>query len=420
MERSEGANWSSELKELGDSSYQLAKGEPDIRGWNIFDGQGKRIGEVKELLCDAHARKVRYLVVDLEGNLLDLEPRDILVPISLAELHPSEKAVIIPQVSSRQFQALPAYHRDQLTPEMQTQVQRIFVGDYVYRPGVAQGSGLSTSETYPLDETMNKHAEGETQRAQHVIGLFTTPQEVDRRVQALSNHGFPKEQVEVAMRQSIDPQRGLSPKDFEAYFRQLFSTQAEADQNFEKFRQSNALVVVKAYHLEEANAAARLLDASRAPETEIMVEPLRQPEPNAAPDISPADQYSTASTEGRRPYQENEVEIRVTHQKPHTPLPEIPLKENRSRQEENTQPEPTQAQPPAAEFGSFQEGSIELKEFAEIPIVSKEPHVVEEINIAKKVEEREETVRDSVIRTEIDIEKIRKDPPRQAPPPPSF
>jgi stress response protein YsnF len=50
--------------------------------------------------------------------------------------------------------------------------------------------------------------------------------------------------------------------------------------------------------------------------------------------------------------------------------------------------------------------NIELIEHAEVPVVSKEARVVEEISIGKDVKHRDETVKDTVRKTEVDIEEI--------------
>ena len=59
-----------------------------------------------------------------------------------------------------------------------------------------------------------------------------------------------------------------------------------------------------------------------------------------------------------------------------------------------------------ADFANFNEGTIEMKEYAEVPVVSKEAWVVEEISLDKQVNERNETVRDTVRKTEVDIEQL--------------
>jgi uncharacterized protein (TIGR02271 family) len=63
---------------------------------------------------------------------------------------------------------------------------------------------------------------------------------------------------------------------------------------------------------------------------------------------------------------------------------------------------------PATErdLAAFKEGTIELTETREEALVSKQARVVEEVVIEKNVRERTETVRDSVRRTEVDVEPV--------------
>lgn len=60
----------------------------------------------------------------------------------------------------------------------------------------------------------------------------------------------------------------------------------------------------------------------------------------------------------------------------------------------------------AADLNAFQEGQIELTEHAEVPVVSKTANVVEEISVGKAVSEREEVIRDTVRKTEVDVENL--------------
>jgi uncharacterized protein (TIGR02271 family) len=62
-----------------------------------------------------------------------------------------------------------------------------------------------------------------------------------------------------------------------------------------------------------------------------------------------------------------------------------------------------------ADFAAFQEGTIEVTEHAEIPVVAKEARVVEEVSLNKQVSEREEIISDTVRHTEVDTEEIDKD-----------
>jgi len=100
------------LQELGGSDYEIADGEPDIRGWDVKDANGQRIGEVDELIFDVQSRKVRYMVVDLDNNDLDLDDRDVLVPIGLAQLKDDGDDVILNNITADQLRALPEYDDD--------------------------------------------------------------------------------------------------------------------------------------------------------------------------------------------------------------------------------------------------------------------------------------------------------------------
>jgi uncharacterized protein (TIGR02271 family) len=61
-----------------------------------------------------------------------------------------------------------------------------------------------------------------------------------------------------------------------------------------------------------------------------------------------------------------------------------------------------------ADFTQFGQGAIEMREQAEVPIVNKEARVVEEVSLSKEVEEREEIIRDTIRKTEVDVEEINK------------
>ena len=45
------------LQELDRSDFDIVKGEPDIRGWDVRNTTGKKIGEVEELIIDAQQKK---------------------------------------------------------------------------------------------------------------------------------------------------------------------------------------------------------------------------------------------------------------------------------------------------------------------------------------------------------------------------
>lgn len=91
-----------------------------------------------------------------------------------------------------------------------------------------------------------------------------------------------------------------------------------------------------------------------------------------------------------------------------TGIKEIPVETEVNLREERVRVERHAVDRPAtnADLQTFGEGEIELTEHSEVAVVAKEARVVEEISIGKEVTEREETIRDTVRRTDVEIENI--------------
>ena len=88
------------LEEL--RGYEVARGEPDVRGWEVIARDGGRIGEVDELLVDAEAGKVRFLDVTVDEEIVGDPERTqrVIVPIASARLDEAEDQVVIDGISS--------------------------------------------------------------------------------------------------------------------------------------------------------------------------------------------------------------------------------------------------------------------------------------------------------------------------------
>jgi hypothetical protein len=128
------------LQELDESDFEIVDGQPDIRGWYVKTADNTQVGEVDELILDAHERKVRYMVVDLDEDALQLEDdRKVLIPIGTAQLHEKDDEVILDNITTGQLRQLPKYERDNLTEETEYTISSI----------------LGRSDTYSGD-VMNK------------------------------------------------------------------------------------------------------------------------------------------------------------------------------------------------------------------------------------------------------------------------
>lgn len=308
MERDSNYDETNRLQELGGSDFEIAENQPNIKGWTVKNPQGETIGEVDELIFDVQSRKVRYMVVDLEGNVLDLEPRDVLVPIGLAELDESEDDVILPNVTADQLRALPVYHSGRIDRDMETSIRSVFGG-----MGAAAGAAVAGA-----------------------------------------------------------------------------ATDASTTGYREDFYDHN--------HFNESN-----LNRNRMPRTDSGY---GAPVPN--PNLTEGD-TSIPIIEENLHVGKQEVETggaRISSR-----IVEEEAEENITLREEHINVERTPVNRPAtdADINAFKEGETELTEHAEVPVVNKEARVVEEINLRKDVEEHEEVIRDTVRKTEVDVDKINPD-----------
>ena len=88
-------------------------------------------------------------------------------------------------------------------------------------------------------------------------------------------------------------------------------------------------------------------------------------------------------------------------------MTERPVEETVNLTEEHARIERRPADRPASpeELTGFREGTVEIRETAEEPVVAKTARVVEEVVVGKETTQRQETVRDTVRRTDVDIER---------------
>lgn len=89
-------------------------------------------------------------------------------------------------------------------------------------------------------------------------------------------------------------------------------------------------------------------------------------------------------------------------------MTEVPVEESIRLREEKANVQRRAVDRPAteADLAAFKEGSMEVRETSEEAVVSKSARVVGEVEIGKTVSEREETVRDTVRKTQVDVEPL--------------
>lgn len=69
-----------ELVKLSDSTLRLEAPEQDVRGLDVYDRGGERIGSAEDLYVDEQERKVRFLDVGA-GGFLGVGEKHFLIPV---------------------------------------------------------------------------------------------------------------------------------------------------------------------------------------------------------------------------------------------------------------------------------------------------------------------------------------------------
>ena len=102
---------------------------------------------------------------------------------------------------------------------------------------------------------------------------------------------------------------------------------------------------------------------------------------------------------GKRTVEKGAVNVRTT-------MTEKPVEETVNLREENVTVERHKVDRAVDGADAFKEGSFDVTTQAEVPVISKEARVVEEVVVGKELTERTETVRDSVRRTDVEVDEI--------------
>ncbi|MDQ3997005.1 MAG: DUF2382 domain-containing protein [Gemmatimonadota bacterium] len=104
------------LSQLND--YEIADGYPDIRGWEVKEGGGKKVGDVHELLIDTSELRVRYLDVELDRAVAGAGgDRHVLIPVGNVTLDDRDDDVVLQGIGASQLSGLTPYTHSGVTRE---------------------------------------------------------------------------------------------------------------------------------------------------------------------------------------------------------------------------------------------------------------------------------------------------------------
>ncbi|RYY38361.1 MAG: DUF2382 domain-containing protein [Chitinophagaceae bacterium] len=256
--------------------------------------------------------------------------------------------------------------------------------------------------------------------AQTVVGFFDQTSEAQTAIRELMASGIARDRIDLSRGGAGETKVGSEPtvdKDgrntnaITDFFNSLFgnSNKEEATRYSRVAERSNTIVTVHASTRDEAERAAQILDRSGAVDVD---ERARQYGFDARSDERSGreavrDERGTTIPRveerlevGKREVERGSVQVRSR-------IVEQPVEEHVRLREEHVRVERTPVDRPleAGEGEAFRERNIELTERSEVPVVNKEARVVEEVRVSKDVTERNETIRDTVRRTDVDIDK---------------
>jgi uncharacterized protein (TIGR02271 family) len=230
-----------------------------------------------------------------------------------------------------------------------------------------------------------------------VVGLFEDTKEARKAMDDLKKSGFKGNEVNLV----------TNAKDSAQLLNNLPAVLPEPDVRFymEGVRQGGSLVVVDTAENRAAEAAAILARYNMIDVDTRMSQYNQQGGRFKLRDYSDDDYVLPVVEEqlsvGKRAVERGRMRI-------YTRVSERPVEEQVTLREEhvNVERRPVNRTATEADIDTFQEGTFEVSEMAEEAVVAKRARVVEEVVIGKNVEERTETVRDSVRRTDVEVEDI--------------
>ena len=237
---------------------------------------------------------------------------------------------------------------------------------------------------------------------QTVIGIYDTNDKARQAEKTLINEGFSKDRVDISASAPIGSEARDHESSVSSFFGNLFGNDDEARRHAEVAKRGT-VVTVHTQSMKEAERAAAILDKFGT----IDVDDYGRTGRTGA---------ETATGKGAIPVIEEELEVgkrEVTTGgvRLRSRIVERPIEEHLRLREEHVtlDRKPVDRKATETDLKNFKEGTIEAKERSEVPVVNKEARVVEEITLNKEVSTHDETIRDTVRKTDVDVDKIKSE-----------
>ncbi|MDB5196897.1 MAG: hypothetical protein JWP88_1268 [Flaviaesturariibacter sp.] len=264
--------------------------------------------------------------------------------------------------------------------------------------------------------------------AQTVVGLFEQPGAAQKAVEKLAGIGLTSQQVDVSSGTIESTDANVSNdrnshKDngVGGFFNSLFGVDSDDAKKHSTVAHDKrcTIVTVHASSGEQAERAADLLDDCGAIDVSEHAREVGANREMTSRGSEGPDRHNVASRQDEKgtviPRMEEHLEVgKRTEERGgvrvRSRIVEKPVEEHVRLREEHVRVERQPVNRPVSEGerANLQSRDIELTERAEVPVVNKEARVVEEVRVSKEVTERDQTIRDTVRHTEVDVDKLNR------------
>lgn len=248
---------------------------------------------------------------------------------------------------------------------------------------------------------------------QTVIGIFDYGVDAQMAAQQLEKAGIPNSKIDVVVNGAADknsatpaqqPQNRDNDQRTGQFFNSLIDNRDESARYSEVARHGS-VVTVHTTSKDEAKKVAETLDKCGAIDVNERAAQQRNMSTSSKGKWTGSNSSIPVVEEnmevGKREVETGGVRLRSR-------IVERPVEEHLRLREEHVHVERNKVNRPASEkdLANFKEGERTMTEHAEIPMVNKEARVVEEVKLGKEATERDETIRGTVRKQDVEVDKL--------------
>jgi uncharacterized protein (TIGR02271 family) len=259
-----------------------------------------------------------------------------------------------------------------------------------------------------------------------VVAVFRDASEAQAAARELETSGFSEDEIFInsgaRTETATDAESSHREGGIAGWFKRVFGSDDETDRPYYEKAVSSGHAVLSVDTTEDnIDTAADILSRHSPLDVHQEGEGSGSGATNTETSVSGATTTRTAATDQSRAVPVVEEELRVGKRtvlkggvRVYSRLVEQPVEETVNLQEERVRVERQPVNRPVQEsdFRTNRDEVIEVEEYAEEPVISKEARVVEEVRVNKEATQRKETVKDKVRRTEVQVENLGEESPQ--------